>query len=446
MRITPSTYIAGLWAAVLCACPGAPADSDGGSSAAGLTETSTSGPPPTSTTEPSESSLDTDPGSETAPPTVCGDGVVDADEACDDGNALQGDGCNNDCTPSGALLWAYRGDLALNNAFHALAVMPDASIIAGGDRFRDGGQDRWLVHFTTDGVIAWSRAYEAETFATALGVAVSGPQIFGAGANRGDTRKLWVGSFDHDGEPGWSDIVESPFGPAYATGIAATPDGDIVVTGLSTLEDGNAELWTRRYGPDGAVRWTETRAIQDKALFSQGPGISAGEKYILVGFYSNPGPVELLLGYPPGGGPPALDVPLTGMGPFYATAQAPGGDLLAAGWAKSLGSTVRRFSGDGAHLWSVIDPMGNVGRALAIDSQGDVVMVGDALGATKLDIAVYKFSAEGKLRWSRLIDGGAGEDLGRAVAILPDDRIAVAGHMWRAGSNDQDAWLGVYSP
>jgi len=367
-------------------------------------------------------------------------------EACDDGNTIQGDGCNSDCTPSGALLWEHRSDLLLDDSFRALAVMQDASIIAGGAQGTQGGQDRWLVRFTTDGAITWSRAYEEAKSTYLLGVAVSDAQIFGAGANQGDSRVLWVGSFDHEGEPGWSDLVVSPFGPAYATGIALTPDGDIVVTGLSTLEDGNAELWTRRYGPDGAVQWTEARAINDKALFSQGPGISANDKQILVGFYTNPGFVELLLAYPPGGGPPALDGPLTGMGPFYATALAPGGDLLAAGWAKPLGSTVRRFTSDGAHLWSAIDPLGSAARALAIDSQGDVVMVGDVLGANKIDIALYKFSAEGKLRWSRTIDGGAGEDLGHAVAILPDDRIAAAGYLYRNAEGGQDAWLGVYSP
>jgi cysteine-rich repeat protein len=30
--------------------------------------------------------------------TGCGNGVVDAGEACDDGNAINGDSCNPDCT------------------------------------------------------------------------------------------------------------------------------------------------------------------------------------------------------------------------------------------------------------------------------------------------------------------------------------------------------------
>lgn len=30
-------------------------------------------------------------------PTVCGDGRVTGDETCDDGNAIEGDGCSSDC-------------------------------------------------------------------------------------------------------------------------------------------------------------------------------------------------------------------------------------------------------------------------------------------------------------------------------------------------------------
>jgi len=50
MHITTYTAGTGLLAIVLCACPAAPGDSDGGSSTAEPPATSTGGPPPTSTT------------------------------------------------------------------------------------------------------------------------------------------------------------------------------------------------------------------------------------------------------------------------------------------------------------------------------------------------------------------------------------------------------------
>lgn len=47
----------------------------------------------------------TDTGGKQAP--ACLDGALDPGEDCDDGNDIDGDGCNRDCTLSGQLLWEY---------------------------------------------------------------------------------------------------------------------------------------------------------------------------------------------------------------------------------------------------------------------------------------------------------------------------------------------------
>ena len=40
------------------------------------------------------------------PATICGNGVVNVGETCDDGNMVAGDGCENDCTASTLAVWA----------------------------------------------------------------------------------------------------------------------------------------------------------------------------------------------------------------------------------------------------------------------------------------------------------------------------------------------------
>ncbi|MDC0716029.1 DUF4215 domain-containing protein [Nannocystis bainbridge] len=42
-------------------------------------------------------------GSSTTSASVCGDGVVEGDEVCDDSNTVSGDGCSSECTIEGAL-------------------------------------------------------------------------------------------------------------------------------------------------------------------------------------------------------------------------------------------------------------------------------------------------------------------------------------------------------
>ena len=69
------------------------------------------GPPGTSSTSapPPDDSSSTDPGTESSGgvPSVCGDGVIEGLEACDDGNDADEDGCNSDCVESGTLLWSW---------------------------------------------------------------------------------------------------------------------------------------------------------------------------------------------------------------------------------------------------------------------------------------------------------------------------------------------------
>lgn len=84
--------------------------------ATGTTDSSTSGPPTTGTTDPAmtgttgigesttstgSTTLDLETtGTTTTGPDSCGDGIVDADELCDDGNATPHDGCEDDCRPT----------------------------------------------------------------------------------------------------------------------------------------------------------------------------------------------------------------------------------------------------------------------------------------------------------------------------------------------------------
>lgn len=109
----------GLWIGVSCllaACteengayvpPGQSASESGSSDAGSTSSTSSTTSTSTSTSTTSASTTSTTTlGSTTDPTTgpddgVCGDGVMDADEACDDGNADETDACASTCVPPG---------------------------------------------------------------------------------------------------------------------------------------------------------------------------------------------------------------------------------------------------------------------------------------------------------------------------------------------------------
>jgi hypothetical protein len=134
--------------AIFMNCPLPPGDADTDapsdeSTTAAQTDSSDTDPSST-TTDPSSTS--TDPSSTSTDPSststgeigpVCGDGIVNGDEACDEGvDNGNGMGCNSDCVASGTPLGEYVHPVALPFCFNqhiaTPAVFRDGNILAAG--------------------------------------------------------------------------------------------------------------------------------------------------------------------------------------------------------------------------------------------------------------------------------------------------------------------------
>lgn len=405
----------------------------------GQNSSSGSGEQPVTTT-------DADTG-ETTLGTSCGDGSVDAGEACDDGNQVNGDGCNVDCKPSAEMLWEYRSGLPNPDLFFDVAVTADGEIFAGGAQPVDGNFDRWLTRFSSDGDVVWSRTYAEAGSDWVINVAVSDTLIYAAGSTMtGPTTQAWIAGLDLDGEPLWSDDLSSNFGDAFASGVATTPEGDAVFTGLAPQQGGQTEVWTRRYGVDGGMQWSQSQVVTDTPMWPLGPAVSATMDRIIVGYYTAAPLSEMLLGYAPAGGEPLFDSAFTmNQAQILAAAQDLGGNIFTAGIDANSGLVVRRFASDASPAWSESKCEGAGAQSIAVDSQGDVVVIGYGTGPKNLgNIRLCKYSPEGDLRWGKDIDGG-GDDAGYGVAIMADDRIVACGRMFTEDTNG-DAWLAVFAP
>lgn len=403
--------------------------------------------PTTSSSSGSESGPDT--GSDTAG-EPCGNGKLEADEACDDGNLVNGDGCNTDCLVSAAMLWEYRSGNSGDDDFKGVAVTADAKIFVAGARFVDGGsQDRWVAHFQ-DETMVWAETYDRGDFEALLAVGIHDSAVYVAGATMpAGEYAVWVARLDSSGKITWEDEVDSGFGKGFVSNLSVTPEGDVVVAGVVSIEGGLASTWTRRYGASGEVQWTHAVPMDSKALFTVGPGVTVTAEQVVVGAYRSPQPdtfQAILLAYPLGGGEPSWMVDLPTKGAVFGAASDPSGDATLVLQDASLKFVVNRTSSSGEVLWSSTDCSGDIGKAVAVDSQGDLVVIGGGQGMFGRNIRLCKFTAEGKLRWGKDLDGGSGDDIGLAVAVLPDDRIVAAGSMWGGDDVRTDAWLAVFTP
>ena len=98
---------------LLCACPDAPMSTATEAATTGTQGTVGGGSTdtiPTSSSTSTEATTALETGADTTAAS-CGNGVIEDDEACDDGNLVNGDGCNQDCTVSAALVWEYRSGI-----------------------------------------------------------------------------------------------------------------------------------------------------------------------------------------------------------------------------------------------------------------------------------------------------------------------------------------------
>jgi cysteine-rich repeat protein len=102
------------------------------------------------------------------PAMWCGDGRTQPGEVCDDGNATEGDGCNPDCRASGALLWAH--ELDVPGVGLGVDIGPDQAIYVAGAAESPTGA--WAARIAdADGSIDWT-----ETIATPAGI--FSPNVF----------------------------------------------------------------------------------------------------------------------------------------------------------------------------------------------------------------------------------------------------------------------------
>ncbi|MEM7153116.1 MAG: DUF4215 domain-containing protein [Myxococcota bacterium] len=348
--------------------------SDGGSTGDGGSTTGADG---TSTTDPVA-----DEGSTAAPATsdsggqestdetgfdpadpVCGNGFVEEDEECDDGNADDADACSNACQIPCGLQWdqLVLGP-TLDSVIEGLGVARDAGdqvIISGLLREvtveMDGtttvGEDTVLVqsHMSEGAGMVWEQVLDdPEGDVNFAGVAVdaAGEIYVAATVDAADGGRA-IRAYRlaaADGAVTWVHDFDGAFAgeDELAFGIAVGPDGQPVVSGQVRAGDGDDDVWVRKLdAADGSEVWTETYSGLGSGGFSTDDGgpIAIGDDgsiYVLariyVDFQTAPG---TLLRFGPDGGAPTWTFAPTPAGadqtfnPETVTVASDGGPVMA---------------------------------------------------------------------------------------------------------------------
>jgi cysteine-rich repeat protein len=148
----------------------------------------------TNDTETSESETEAETETETEtgdpePDPICGNGVVEGPEPCDDGNTVDDDGCSNACDPrTCAVTWSRVSDrptLAASIVDNApLAELPNGNIVVGNTVDGASSIDVQVQVWTPDGDLVWGVIHQLGTLRDGLGDVLADPSgdIFVGGA------------------------------------------------------------------------------------------------------------------------------------------------------------------------------------------------------------------------------------------------------------------------
>ncbi|MCA9660400.1 MAG: hypothetical protein KC486_18800, partial [Myxococcales bacterium] len=184
-----------------------------------------------------------------------------------------------------------------DDAAYGVTARDDGSLVVAGQVYGGAPMNDdaviWLEHMTGAGApleMTWVEGDGDPWHASAQALALhpDGASIVAAGIRpAADAARIWVGRYDGDLAPVWTQTLTDD--PGIAHGVAVTASGDPIVAaaigsvGILGYPDGPTSAWIGRLGADdGAVAWSITR---DETGYQRALAItidSAGE-VIVVG-------------------------------------------------------------------------------------------------------------------------------------------------------------------
>ena len=401
-------------------------------------------------------------------PASCGDGMPDEGEACDDGNDVDSDGCNVDCTISGSVLWSHSQAGGADQGEEAFGIAVDAEgrAYVVGEMWGTVDLDFWVRQYDGD-ALGWTRSYDgAAGNDGARAVALHAGTLYVAGYRLvvGQSNDVWLRGFSLDGtaglEVGYNDALA---GSNVGQGVAVDPGGNVIVVANESVGDPLApqsDGWIREYTAGGSPVWTAgyggAAASTDsaRAVATDGAGrvavvgietVSGQGTDMWIRVYDTNGGVQWTATY---ASPTMLDDEAT------AVAFDGDGNVIVAGYELDPVIPWRlwlaKYDPAGAQLWMRTwegDTLeGARAFGVAVDDTGDIVVTGQHRVGAVNQLLVRKHDPDGNPRWVTTIEGYPDTNqVGRAVAIGPGRRVWVAGGV-DLGVDGRDVYVARLAP
>ncbi len=396
----------------------------------------------------------------TTKPALCGDGMVDEGEPCDDGNDVDEDGCTSKCALAPAIKWTRSLDTAMKDDTATDVAIDGAGriIVVGWETSADLDRDQVVVALDPAGETLWKRSFAGEAgyfdFLSAVAVGPDGAIYVGGGESTGETAvTAIVRRLNADGEVVWDFAAPSPTG--MFTTVEALVHADGAIYGVGAIELGmgvGVHCPARRLdAATGALTWEAD--VSAGGVFTSCLGVAiAGESVHAVGLADMEGTqhaLRLRLGAVDGA-IEAIDLD-DAYAAWQDVAIAPNGETTLVGRIEvfqQLDAFARRLDPQGRELWTLHfghPSLDDTLRAVELVADGAALFGGDLSAANQLTNAfVGRYDADGAEVWTSIHDNAeislrdsvAGLALGQGCA-------AAAGYETKYGE-DKNVWVRAF--
>ena len=421
-----------------------------------VASTGTGEPDPTITSD--TTAVTTDPGStsvdssgdgsssdDTAPQPVCGDGVVEGDEECDETNRVDGDGCNTDCVRSGSVRWSVvvASEEGGSDRLFGLTQLVSGDVVAAG-HIQAESRDILIIRFTVDGDEVQRVVYDVEGGSDEAEAVVQGGtgRLYVCGrATVGGSTRPWVGRWDAPltDPPSYDGALPGVSGSCHD--IAYVTSSEIVTVGGTggtawtfTFSDGNVDA-----GDDASISVAGQTRFREVVRGEDGLPYVGGQVGDFGVVFQPPSRTDL--------GMPLIEVTeeleiqsMVVTKDTIFTGGLRGGTRMDELW-------VSAHELDGSERWRFSPEMPAIDEVedIALDGAGNVYFIGHTVSDFP-DRLVGKLDPEGALVWQRSdYEGSEGDDRGRSIEVLPNGDLIVVAEITGPGG-DLDGWIARLAP
>jgi exo-poly-alpha-galacturonosidase len=355
-------------------------------------------------------------------------------------------------TPAGDTAWTRIYNSGSANPDYAMAIAVDANsnaIVAGYRYTSATGYDGVIVKYNSAGTVQWANTYNfsgatndffydvaADTSGNIYAIGGTGNNCLIVKYSSGGT-VLWAKTYRRTsgGGDGLYQLALDSSGNVYACGesTGTGTDQDCLTVKYSPA---GTQLWVRTY--DGPVSgWDLLEAItldQSGNVYVTGAVETSDSDYVTIKYTSNGDPCWVSL----------YSGTVSGWDESYAIAVTTDGNVVVTGYSQGMtaadAATVKYNSKTGAQIWAKryngADDSTDYAEAIAADGKGNVYIHGRSEEAASTDYVTICYDPNGNERWKKNYDGPPWlTDMGCAIAVYDNMNVYVTGNSMNSSGN-----------